>query len=88
MCGIAYRVWRYDPVSAQFVDVGTLAVARSRIAAARLGDGRVLLVGGFDASGAAVDDIDLYDPDGDQVRPVSSSISALGGGCAMTLAVL
>jgi hypothetical protein len=79
------RVWRYDPVSAQFVDVGTLAVARSRIAAGRLGDGRVLLVGGLDESGAAVADIDVYEPDGDQVRPVSSSIGAIGGACAVTL---
>lgn len=79
------RVWRYDPVTARFVDVGTLPVARTRIAAARLGDGRVLLVGGFDASGAPVNSIDVYEPDGDQVRPVSSSISAVGGACAVTL---
>jgi len=79
------RVWRYDPVTAQFADVGTLAVARTRIAAARLGDGRVLLVGGFDASGAPVAAIDVYEPDVDRVRAVSSTINAVGGACAAAL---
>ncbi|MBN2359997.1 MAG: hypothetical protein JXR83_11135 [Deltaproteobacteria bacterium] len=80
------QVWRYDPVSAQFTLVGVLSTARTRIAAGRLADGRVLLAGGFDESGAPSDAIDVYDPEVDAITALNAAIAGVGGACAVALA--
>lgn len=53
----------YDPVVDTWSDVGFLTVPRTRHGAARLTDGRVLVVGGFDGEDAPLASVEIYDPD-------------------------
>jgi len=46
-----------------FARVGPMNVARSFHTATRLADGRVLIVGGQDATGRPLDSVEIYDPD-------------------------
>jgi hypothetical protein len=54
---------RYVSASIGFEQLPDLSVARYHHTATRLLDGRVLLAGGFDASGAALASAELYSPD-------------------------
>jgi hypothetical protein len=80
------QLWLYDPVGAQFERTTTLTKARTGIAAARLGDGRVLLVGGFDGNGTPTNTVEIFDPSTSAVSATSVQIAGVGGACALTLA--
>ena len=52
----------FDPATGQFSPGGDLAVARDSFSAIPLTDGRVLVVGGEDLTGAAVSQTEIFDP--------------------------
>jgi hypothetical protein len=52
----------YQPASFSFSYTGSLATARAAHTATLLPDGKVLIVGGFDANGNALASAELYDP--------------------------
>ena len=59
-----------------FLATGALATARRNAAAVTLADGRVLVVGGTDAGGAALDTAELFDPATRTFALVTSSTMA------------
>ena len=52
----------YDPISGSFAATGAMAVPRSGASARLLGDGRVWVAGGIDASGNTLASTEIYDP--------------------------
>lgn len=52
----------YDPVTGSFAATGSMTHARSGHTATSLSDGRVLIVGGVDNSGATTASAEIYDP--------------------------
>ncbi len=57
----------YDPASGQFtLTNGSMASARAFHTAVLLPDGRVVVLGGIDASGNPLDSVEIYDPATDQ----------------------
>jgi hypothetical protein len=65
----------YDPASGHFALTGPLNEVRSQIAAIRLDDGRVLVVGGWNGI-AAVASVELYDPRSRTFSSAGSMLSA------------
>lgn len=68
----------YDPQTDRFEPVGELNEARWGHSATLLRDGRVLVLGGFDASGAALDSAEIYEPDARTFRPFARLKHARG----------
>jgi hypothetical protein len=60
--GLLSSSTRYDPSIASWTRTAPLDVARARTRAIRLLDGRVLITGGRDPSGAALSSVQLFDP--------------------------
>jgi N-acetylneuraminic acid mutarotase len=52
----------FDPMTTTWAVVGPLSTARAQHAATRLNDGRVLVVGGVDATNTALASTEIYDP--------------------------
>src|SRR6185503_20128120 len=52
----------YDPSTNTWTPTGSMQAARFNAAAVLLPDGKVLITGGFDASGAELDSTEVYDP--------------------------
>jgi hypothetical protein len=53
----------FDPRTGRFTPVGPMSTSRSRSAAIKLEDGRVLLFGGVDSKGAAIETVEAFDPE-------------------------
>lgn len=60
----------YDPASGTFAPAGSMSAVRHDATATLLPHGQVLVAGGSDSSGAALDSAELYDPTGNTFRPV------------------
>jgi len=57
-------VWEvFDPRTETFTPVGPMSTPRSGSSAIKIADGRVLLIGGVDATCAAVGTVEAFDPD-------------------------
>lgn len=66
----------YYPAKRKFVATGSMSTPRVGAAAIRLRDGRVLIVGGENSSGVAVNSAEVYNPRTGQWSLVSPMISA------------
>jgi WD40 repeat protein len=60
--GVLASAELYDPKTGTFTVTGSMTTARQYHTATRLSDGRVLITGGFDVSGASLASAELYDP--------------------------
>jgi hypothetical protein len=78
----------YDPKTGTFSSTGSMSTARLRAGAARLSDGRVLVVGGEDANLSPIFSAEIYNPRSGSFSPTGSmstgafsvaAISMLGG---------
>jgi hypothetical protein len=52
----------FDPVTTRFTPVGSMATARESHTATLLGDGRVLITGGYGAANSELRSAEIYDP--------------------------
>lgn len=68
----------YDPGTAKFSAVGNLATARYNHQAVLLKSGKVLIVGGYDASGNALASAEIYDPATQSFKTTGSMQTARG----------
>ncbi|WP_431264068.1 kelch repeat-containing protein [Roseateles chitinivorans] len=74
--GVTNVAERFDPVSGGFTTLGAAGVlARSGHTATVLSDGRVLVAGGVDAKGAAVREVEVYDPITGAIERASDSVT-------------
>nr|WP_276603811.1 kelch-like protein [Nannocystis pusilla] len=80
------ETWRYDPGRDTWDVAAPLPVARLGQATARLADGRVLVAGGVDATGAPLSRVDVYDPITDHWTQAADLTHARSGGVAFPLA--
>jgi len=64
---------------------GSMSTARSFHAATLLGNGKVLVVGGFDSTGAALASSELYDPGTDTFTPTANNMPNKAVGLTATL---
>lgn len=69
------EVLRYQPATGNWVNAGTLSVARGFASATRLASGQVLIVGGS-PDGMAVANVDLFDPATGLCQPAASMLGA------------
>ena len=75
----------YDPVAGAFTSTGNLRIGRRGHQATRLADGRVLITGGLDESGAPVADAELYDPADGAFHPAGRMQTGRAGHRAVLL---
>lgn len=62
----------FDPTTRTFRSAGSMSTPRAHQAAVRLGDGRVLLAGGYNDSAEALGSAEIYDPISGAFRPTGS----------------
>ncbi|MFZ6183938.1 Kelch repeat-containing protein [Nannocystis pusilla] len=79
------ETWRYDPGRDTWDIAAPLPVARLGQATARLADGRVLVAGGVDATGAPLSRVDVYDPVTDHWTQAADLTHARSGAVAFPL---
>jgi hypothetical protein len=75
----------YDPETGRFTSTGNLVTVRYGHAAVLLADGRVLLVGGFDATGKPLADAEIFDPATGTFSRTGSLTVARGNAMAVAL---
>ncbi|MFT3916847.1 MAG: kelch repeat-containing protein [Anaeromyxobacteraceae bacterium] len=76
---------RFDPATETWSGAGVLAVARGYPAAARLGDGRVLLLGGIGAADVLLKSAELHDPSNSSWTLTEGGLAVARAGPSATL---
>jgi hypothetical protein len=61
-----------DPRTERFTPVGPMSTPRTGSAAIKIKDGRVLLFGGVDSKGAAIETVEAFDPDSGTFRVIAT----------------